>query len=238
MPGALGGPVGDFPRSRYPRYANEGRTACSAPFVSVFFPAPMGFLCSRVGDARLLWFEARVGVYLTERPEEFVVSEVTLSRRVRTGIFEAGDGRTGIREVCAREVSPVNVELALLPDRSCWCEPYVVVGKREPPADAPMTASTPGTSSSVPSNVGIPNPGDATSCPLTTSPKNGCRPLDAGLDVARLAGEVICFRVGDMWWSRLLLLPVVRRVAGAFLGVAGAGCGRSLGFRLLNLYVP
>jgi len=94
--------------------------------------------------------------------------------------------------------------------------------------------STPGFSSSVPSNVGIPNPGDVTSCPLTTSPKNGCRPPDAGL----LVGETTFFLVGDVRWSRLLLLPVVRRVAGAFRGEAGAGCGLSLGFRLLNLYDP
>jgi hypothetical protein len=44
--------------------------------------------------------------------------------------------------------------------------------------------------------------------------------------------------VGDVRWSRLLLLPVVRRAAGVFRGDAGAGCGRSRGFRLLNLYVP
>jgi hypothetical protein len=86
----------------------------------------------------------------------------------------------------------------------------------------------------VPSNVGIPNPGEVTSCPLTTSPKKGCRPPEAGL----AAGEVTFFRVGDVWWSRLLLLPVVRRVAGVLRGEAGAGCGRSRGFRLLNLYVP
>jgi hypothetical protein len=49
---------------------------------------------------------------------------------------------------------------------------------------------------------------------------------------------VTFFRVGDVWWSRLLLLPVVRRVAGVLRGEAGAGCGRSRGFRLLNLYVP
>lgn len=53
-----------------------------------------GFRYKRVGEARLLWFEARVGVYLTERVEELVVSDVALRRRVRTGIFEAGDGRT------------------------------------------------------------------------------------------------------------------------------------------------
>lgn len=44
--------------------------------------------------------------------------------------------------------------------------------------------------------------------------------------------------MGDVRWSRLLLLPVVRRVAGVFRGDAGAGCGLSLGFRLLNLYEP
>jgi hypothetical protein len=44
--------------------------------------------------------------------------------------------------------------------------------------------------------------------------------------------------VGDVRWYRLLLLPVVRRDAGAVRGDAGAGCGLSLGFRLLNLYAP
>jgi hypothetical protein len=50
----------------------------------------------RVGEVRLLWFEARVGVYRTDRLEE-LVSDVALKRRARTGIFEAGDGRTGTR---------------------------------------------------------------------------------------------------------------------------------------------
>jgi hypothetical protein len=51
-------------------------------------------------------------------------------------------------------------------------------------------------------------------------------------------GDTTFFRVGDVRWSRLFLLPVVRRDAGAVCGDAGAGCGRSLGFRLLNLYDP
>ena len=79
----------------------------------------------------------------------------------------------------------------------------------------------------------MPNPGEVRSCPLTTSPKNGCRPLEAGL----LLGDATFLRVGDICWSRLLRLPAVRRVV-VFRGDAGAGCGRSLGFRLLNLYVP
>jgi hypothetical protein len=185
----------------------------------------------------LLWFEARVGVYLTERLDELVVSEVALRRRVRTGIFEAGDGRTGIRVGCAREASPAKADVAPLPDLSCWCELYAVAGKCAPPPDASNSVSTPGTSSSVPSNVGMPKPGDVTSCPLTTSPKNGCRPVDAGLDAGLLVGKTALLRVGDVCGSRLLLLPVVR-LAGAVRGVAGAGWGRSLGFKLLNLYDP
>lgn len=98
--------------------------------------------------------------------------------------------------------------MAPLPDRLWWGELNVVAGKQ---------ASV---SSSGPWSVGIPNPGEATSCPLTTSPKNGCRPLDAGL----LAGEPTFFRVGVTCWSRLLLLPVVRRVVAFELrGVDGAG---------------
>lgn len=82
----------------------------------------MDFLYNRVGDARLLWFEARVGVYLTDRLEE-LVSDVPLRRRARTGIFEAGEGRTGFRSVarwvgCARDPSPANVDVTPLPDRS------------------------------------------------------------------------------------------------------------------------
>ena len=51
---------------------------------------------------------------------------------------------------------------------------------------------------------------------------------------------------GDSWWSMLLRLPVVRLVergetaeteVGAE-GGAGAGCGLSRGFRLVNLYDP
>jgi hypothetical protein len=164
-----------------------------------------------------------------------VVSEVALRRRLRTGIFEAGDARTEFRSVtrcasCAREASPPNVEVAALPARSCWDELNVVAGKR----GASRTVSTPAASSSVPSNVGIPYPGAVASCPPTTSPKNGCRPVDAGL----FPGEAIFFRVGEVWWSRLLLLPVVRRVLGGLRGADGAGWGRSRGFRLLNLYAP
>jgi hypothetical protein len=138
-------------------------------------------------------------VYRTERVEEFVVSEVALRRRVRTGIFEAGDGRTGIRSVvrcvrCAREASLANVDVAPLPERSCWGELNVVAGKRAPPAGASMTVLTPAASSSVPSNVGIPYPGEVTSCPPTTSPKKGSRPPDAGL----LVGEVTFFGVGEV----------------------------------------
>jgi hypothetical protein len=121
-PGPIRDPRGDFPLSRYPRYANAGKTDWSIPFDSTAFPVPMDFLYNRVGDARLLWFEARVGVYLTDRLEE-LVSDVPLRRRARTGIFEAGDGRTGIRSVarwvgCACDSSPANVDVTPLPDRS------------------------------------------------------------------------------------------------------------------------
>lgn len=110
-----------------------------------------------------------------------------------------------------------------------------MAGKRAPLGDAAsIIVSTPGTSSSSPWYVGIPKPGDVTSWPLTTSPKNGWREFDAGLKVA----DATLFRVGDVCGSRLLLLPVVLRVAGALRGAAGAGCGLSRGFRLLNLYVP
>jgi hypothetical protein len=184
-----------------------------------------------VGDARLLWFEARVGVYLTELLEE-LVSDVPLSRRVRTGILEAGEVRSvACLAACELGPSPANVDVAALPARS-WCGALnVVAGSCAALDGVSSIVSTPAPSSSVPSNVGIPKPGEATSCPLTTSPKNGCRPPDTGLR----AGVTLFFFVGDICWSRLLLLPVVRRVAGAFRGAAGAGCGLSLGFRLLNL---
>jgi hypothetical protein len=161
-----------------------------------------------------------------------VVSEVALRRRVRTGILEAGDDRTEFRSVtrcarCVREASPPNEDVAALPARSWWDELNVVAGR----CGASSTVSTPAASSSVPSNVGIPYPGEVTSCPPTTSPKNGCRPVDAD----RLAGEAPFFRVGEVCGSRLLLLPVVRRVLGGFRDADGAGWGRSLGFRLLNL---
>lgn len=42
-----------------------------------------------VGEARLLWFIARVGVYLTDRVDE-LESEPALKRRVATGILERG----------------------------------------------------------------------------------------------------------------------------------------------------
>jgi hypothetical protein len=76
----------------------------------------------------------------------------------------------------------------------------------------------------------MPNPGANASWPLTTSPNN-CLPLDADI----LLGEATLFCVGDMWWSMLLLLPFVRR---EFRGEAGAGCGLSRDFRLLNLCGP
>jgi hypothetical protein len=95
-PGPALDPAGDFPLSLCPRYANAGRVDCSTPLDSPTLPAPIGNLYMRVGEARLLWFEARVGVYRTDRLEE-LVSDVTLKRLARTGIFEAGDGRTGTR---------------------------------------------------------------------------------------------------------------------------------------------
>lgn len=170
-------------------------------------------------------------MYLTDRLDELVVSEVALRRRARTGILDAGDGRTGIREDW-----PANADMAPLPER-WWWEPCGAADERAPPAGAPKSASTPRASSSVPSKVGMPKPGDVTSWPLTTSPKNGCRPVDAGRLADRVVGVTSFFRVGDVWWSRLLRLPVVR-LAAAFRGVEGAGWGRSLGFRLLNLYDP
>lgn len=154
-----------------------------------------------------------MGVYLTELLEE-LVSDVPLNRRARTGILDTG--------VCRAEgdwysSSPPNV-------RSCWGVLKVVAGRR--------IASTPVASSCASSsNVGMPKPGEVTSCPPTTSPKNGCRPPAAGF----FTGVVIVFREGDICCSTLLLLPVVRRVAGGFRGIAGAGCGLSRGFRLLNL---
>lgn len=188
-----------------------------------------------VGDARLLRVEARVGVYRTEWLVEELVSDVALRRRVATGILEVGDGRRGDRIVtgsagCARDPSRANVDVAPPPALSRCGELKVEAGKRAPPSpSASMMVSTPGASSSAPSSAGIPKPGDATSCPRTTSPKKGCRLPEAGLP----AGDATFRRVGDVCWSRLLLLPAVRRVA--LRGVAGAGCGLSLGFRLLNL---
>lgn len=176
-----------------------------------------------------------MGVYFTELLVDELESDVPLSRRARTGILDAGDGRPAkcsavCRVGCVRDDAPANIDVAPLPKRWWWGELYVVAGRRDGVSNS-RTVSTPGFSSSVPSNTGMPNPGDVTSCPLTTSPKNGCLPPDAGL----FDGDVTFLRVGDVCWSRLLLLPVVRRVEGAFRGEAGAGCGRSLGFRLLNL---
>lgn len=54
-----------------------------------------------MGDARLLWLIARVGVYLTDRVEE-LESEPMLRRRVAIGILEHGVCRVGDRDgVCS-----------------------------------------------------------------------------------------------------------------------------------------
>jgi hypothetical protein len=180
-----------------------------------------------VGEARLLWFIARVGVYLTDRVDE-LESEPALKRRVATGILERGVCRWGDRAVvcscacaCVRGVgcaSSAKADVAVLADRP-WCE---LLNEAEGCA----------ASACVLSKTGIPNPGDNTSCPVSTSP-NSCLPLGADArfgDVTFLGVEV-----DDMCWSMLLLLPFVLR---AFRGDAGAGWGRSRGFRLLNLCGP
>lgn len=178
-----------------------------------------------------------MGVYFTERVEEFE-SDVALRRRVAIGILDAGDLRWGDRTVacsegCTGGPSPVNVDVAALVDRSWKEELKEVVGKCGPSPERSREVfllckdAGVASSASVLSNAGIPNPGDMTS-PLTTSPKKGCRPLEAGLRL----GDATLLRVGETWWSILLLLPFVRR---ALRGAAGAGCGLSRGFRLLNL---
>jgi hypothetical protein len=105
-------------------------------------------------------------------------------------------------------------------------------------------------------NVGIMYPGKDASCPPITSPKS-CRPLEdarsrpgrrfgdvtdwrEGEVTGFRVGEVIEGRVGESVWSMLLLLAwlafvALRAVRG---GDVGAGCGRSRGFRLLNLCGP
>lgn len=86
-------PRGDFPLSRYPRYASVGRADGSAPR-----GAEASTLSIRVGEALLLWLITRVGVYFTDRVEE-LESEPMLRRRVAMGILERGVCRVGDRDV-------------------------------------------------------------------------------------------------------------------------------------------
>jgi hypothetical protein len=93
-------------------------------------------------------------------------------------------------------------------------------------------------SSATESKVGIPNPGVVASCPPTTSPKKGCREGVGGC--ACLRGLVTGFlreedAVSSALDAVLFLVPVALR---AVAGDTGAGCGLSLGFRLLNLCGP
>jgi hypothetical protein len=193
-----------------------GATAAAARTLSIL-----------VGEARLLWFIARVGVYLTDRVDE-LESEPALKRRVATGILERGVCRWGDRAVvcscacaCGRVVgcaSSAMADVAVLADRP-WCE---LLNEVEGCAVSPCGFS----------KTGIPKPGDNASCPVSTSP-NSCLPLGAD---ARF-GEVtfLGVDVDETCWSMLLLLPFVLR---ALRVAAGAGCGRSRGFRLLNLCGP
>lgn len=189
-----------------------GATAAAASTLSI-----------RVGEARLLWFMARVGVYLTERVDE-LESEPALKRRVATGILERGVCRWGDRAgvcscACARAaccMSSAKAEVAALAERP-WCG---LVKAAAGGAASPCVLS----------RTGIPKPGESTSCPVSTSP-NSCRPLGAD---ARF-GEATFLGVDETWWSMLLRLPFVRR---ALRGDAGAGWGLSRGLRLLNLCGP
>lgn len=91
--------------------------------------------------------------------------------------------------------------------------------------------------SAAPSKLGMPKPGVTASCSPITSPKKGWRPFS----LSRV-GEVTFFREGNLCGSELDLTPFVSGlrilVDRALAGDEGAGCGRSRGFRLLNLYEP
>jgi hypothetical protein len=196
-----------------------GATAAAARTLSIL-----------VGEARLLWFIARVGVYLTDRVDE-LESEPALKRRVATGILERGVCRWGDRArvcscacACVRGVgcaSSAKADVAVLADRP-WCE-LLLNGVEACAASACVLSKT-----------GMPKPGDSTSCPVSTSPKS-CLPLGADARLGEVTFLGVDNDVDEMCWSMLLLLPFVLR---AFRGDAGAGCGRSRGFRLLNLCGP
>jgi hypothetical protein len=153
-----------------------GATAAAASTLSI-----------RVGEARLLWFIARVGVYLTDRVEE-LESEPALKRRVATGILERGVCRWGDRAVfcscaCGRVaycMSSAKAEVAAVAERP-WCG---LLNEAEGCAASPCGFST----------TGIPKPGESTSCPVSTSP-NSCLPLGAD---ARF-GEATFLGVDETW---------------------------------------
>lgn len=88
-----------------------------------------------------------------------------------------------------------------------------------------------------PSRVGMPKPGVAALWSPTTSPKKGLR-----LCSFSRVGEATLILATGFPGSAVDLVPLTRDVlvlaVRALAGDGGAGCGRSRGFRLLNLYEP